>query len=210
MRERWTRRLLTVRHSLTGHNAAGIITGRLDEPLSDEGRDLVRKLVAARGPIAADTVVASPMRRALETAVFLTGLVAAAILVDPAALERDYGELQGLDREQVKEYADRVEYIEVGGIRHSLNPPGGESFEEVRERAEAFAAGVEAMPPGTVLLVSHQVFLQQLHGVLLDIPTRESLAMDIRPLQIDEFELDVGAPAPHAVLYPGVTRYQSW
>jgi len=210
MRERLTRRLLTVRHSLTGHNAEGIITGRLDEPLSEEGRDLVRELVVAQGPIAADTVVASPMRRALETAMFLTGLVAAAILVDPAALERDYGELQGLDREQVKRYAGKIEYIEVGGIWHSVNPPGGESFEAVRERAEALRAHVDAMPPGTVLLVSHQVFLQQLHGVLLGISTRESLAMDIRPLQIDEFELDVGAPAPHHLLHPGINRYKSW
>jgi broad specificity phosphatase PhoE len=41
VREDLSRRLLTVRHSLTSHNANGIITGRLDEPLSDEGRDLV-------------------------------------------------------------------------------------------------------------------------------------------------------------------------
>lgn len=33
------RSLTTVRHSLTAHNTAGVITGRLDEPLSAEGRD---------------------------------------------------------------------------------------------------------------------------------------------------------------------------
>src|SRR5262245_48954071 len=116
MRRRWVRRLVTVRHSLTGHNAAGIISGRLDEPLSAEGRDLVKDMVQERGQVRADTVVTSPMRRAVETAVILTGLVAAAFVVDPMAMERDYGALQGLDREEVKRFAGRIEYVEVGGI----------------------------------------------------------------------------------------------
>jgi broad specificity phosphatase PhoE len=204
------RRLLTARHSLTRHNASGIITGRLDEPLSDEGRELVRELVRVRGPVAADAVVASPMRRAIETAVLLTGVLAAAVIVDPAAMERSYGELQGLDREEVKRYASRIEYIEVGGISHSLNPPGGESFEAVRERAEEVRDHLDLMTPETVVLVSHQVFLQQLHGVLLDIPTREALAMDIQPLQIDEFVFDGTSPPSHEVVYPGIKRYKSW
>jgi broad specificity phosphatase PhoE len=205
------RRLVTVRHSLTGHNAAGIISGRLDEPLSAEGRELVECLVQERGQVEVDTVVTSPMRRAIETAVILTGLVAAAFVVDPMAMERDYGALQGLDREEVKRFAGKIEYIEVGGIWHSVNPPGGESFEEVRERAEQFREHVAAMPPGTILLVSHQVFLQQLHGLFLGMPTRDSLAMDIQPLQMDQFEIDVGgALAGHDVLYPGIRRYKSW
>jgi probable phosphoglycerate mutase len=204
------RRLLTVRHSLTRHNAVGIISGRLDEPLSDEGRELLREFVHEHGQIEADTVIASPMRRAIETATRLTGVLAASIVVDPAALERSYGELQGLDRDEVKRFVGRVDYLEVGGIRHSLNPPGGESFEEVRARAVAFREHVEAMPAGTILIVSHQVFLQQFHGLLLGVSTHESLAMDIQTLQIDEFALDDGVPVCHELLHPGMKRYRSW
>jgi len=35
-------RIDTARHGATRHNALGVITGRLDEPLSDDGRATIR------------------------------------------------------------------------------------------------------------------------------------------------------------------------
>jgi broad specificity phosphatase PhoE len=204
------RRIDTVRHAATGHNALGIISGRLDEPLSDDGRDTIRTVVEEVGSLRADVVVASPMRRTVETAQLLTGLSADAIETDPLCLERDYGRLQGLDREGVKQYADRVEYVEVGGIRHSLNPPDGESFDEVRRRAELFLDRLLAIPVESVLVVSHQVFLQQLHGLLHGLGPIDSLAIDIAPLEIDRFVLDEDGGRQHSLIHEGVRRYQSW
>ncbi|MEV8020166.1 histidine phosphatase family protein [Streptomyces sp. NPDC086554] len=48
-----------MRHSHTAHNIAGIITGRLDEPLSDEGRDAASRFARARGVLQADIVLSS-------------------------------------------------------------------------------------------------------------------------------------------------------
>jgi broad specificity phosphatase PhoE len=202
--------VFTVRHSATAHNAAQVITGRLDEPLSHEGRALAHEARDRVGPIDADLAISSPMRRAIDTAVIMTGRAEAEIVLDELCLERDYGLLQGLDGEQVRQYAARVDYVEVGGIRHSLNPPGGETFEQVRRRAVAFYEALRSRPARSAIVFSHQVFLQQLHGLLLDLDVVRSLALDIRTLQVDRFRVDAGLPAEHVLIDPGIQRFRSW
>jgi broad specificity phosphatase PhoE len=204
------RSIITVRHSVTAHNAAHVISGRLDEPLSDEGRLLAREMVASLGLLAADIVISSPMRRAVETATLLTGRAQREIVTSELCLERDYGELQGLSPEAVRGYADRVDYVEVGGIRHSLNPPGGESFPAVRARARRFQAYLGDLGVASVLVVTHQTFLQQLHGLLLRLGVRDSLGLDIRTLQVDRFDLVGGGHADHRPVHPGMGRHRSW
>jgi len=167
-------------------------------------------LVARIGCRIADVVLASPTRRAVETASILTGLPADAIATDALCLERDYGLLQGLDREGVRRYADQIEYLEVGGINHSLNPPCGETFEEVRARAEQFLDSLRSLPGRSVLVVSHQVFLQQLHGLLLGYSTRESLGLDILSLEVDRFAVGRAGPTRREVIYEGERRHASW
>ncbi len=204
------RTLTTVRHSTTAHNAARIISGRLDEPLSDDGRTLARELRDLIGPFAADTVVSSPMRRALETAGIITTARGEEIATSDLCVERDYGVLQGISPEEVATYADQITYVEAGGIRHSLNPPGGESFEQVRSRAEGLLEYVRGLQGPAVLVVAHQTFLQQLHGLLSGLGVHEALALDIRTLQVDRFELNGTGPAEHEAVHPGMGTHRSW
>jgi broad specificity phosphatase PhoE len=150
------------------------------------------------------------MRRAIETATIMTGCPAADVVLDEECVERDYGALQGLPPDEVRRYADRVQYIEVGGIWHSLNPPGGESFEQVRRRAESFLVRVRARPERTAIVFSHQTFLQQLHGLLDGLGVIDSLALDIRTLQVDRFELGGGSTRGHVVLVAGAGTLKSW
>ena len=202
--------ITTIRHSTTAHNAAQIISGRIDEPLSDAGRALAQELRDLLGPLGADTVVSSPMRRARETAAIVTTAGDGDLVTSDLAVERDYGLLEGIPPEEVARYADRITYIEKGGIRHSLNPPGGESFEQVRSRAEGTLEFLRTLPGPTLILVAHQTFLQQLHGLLLGHDVHESLALDIRTLQVDRFELNGAGPARHQAVHPGMGSHRSW
>jgi broad specificity phosphatase PhoE len=204
------RTITTVRHSTTAHNAARIISGRLDEPLSDEGRALAREMRRLIGPLGADSTVSSPMRRALETTLIVTDAAAAEVVISEHCVERDYGLLQGIAPEEVASHAGQITYIERGGIRHSLNPPGGESFEQVRSRAVRAMEQLRALDGPGVLLVAHQTFLQQLHGLLLGLDILDALALDIRTLQVDRFELDGSGPATHTPVHPGMGTHRSW
>ena len=123
--------LTTIRHSLTAHNLAQIITGRLDEPPSDTGRSL-----AANVPnIPVDTVVSSPSLRALQTAVLVTGRGPATIRVSPLCCERSYGELEGLDRHQIAKYRSRIHYLgSVTSSTRSIRPEVRHSIRFVIEQ----------------------------------------------------------------------------
>ncbi|MGW7088892.1 histidine phosphatase family protein [Streptomyces sp. NPDC054871] len=202
--------IVTVRHSLTAHNTAGRITGRLDVPLSAEGREAAQRFVRAEGFLSAHIVLSSPARRAVETAMILTGLAEEDIVLDERCHERHYGTLQGLSRDQVAAYAEQITYLEADGVRHSLNPPGGETLPRLRARARSFLQAVQALPTQSILIASHGAFLQQLHGLLLQHSMRLTLARHVHSLQVDQFTVRPGAKSQHRRTHPGLNAEPVW
>jgi broad specificity phosphatase PhoE len=202
--------IVTVRHSLTTHNAAGRITGRMDVPLSADGREAARRFVRAEGLLSAHIVLSSPARRAVETAMLLTGLREEDIVLDERCHERHYGTLQGLSREQVTAYAEQITYLEAGGARHSLNPPGGETLPQLRARARSFLHAVQTLRAQSVLITSHGAFLQQLHGLLLQHSMRQTLARHVHSLQVDQFTIWPCGKTQHRKTHPGLNAEPVW
>lgn len=200
--------IILARHAPTRHNAGHVISGKIDTPLSEAGRRFAAEFVAANGPITADRFVSSPLSRALETARILFKLEEARIEVDPGCVERDYGSMEGRTAEQIATMG--IEYIEVGGIEHSVLPPGGESFDALRARAERFIEGLTAGEASVTACVSHQTFLQQAYGVLLGRDTLSSLAFDIKPLQITQFTLEPDGVVEAEELFAGARHIESW
>ena len=81
--------LLLVRHGRTDANAQGLLLGRLDPPLSEEGR---AQAAALAGKIPRDArVIASPLSRTRQTAAAF-GLP---VETDERWIELDYGDLDG-------------------------------------------------------------------------------------------------------------------
>ena len=160
------RTLVLARHAPTGNAKMHVISGTLDEPLSDDGRRQLDAYAAEYGPVSADVVLSSPLSRAVDTAIRLSGLPRERIEVWDDLRDRNYGLLQGIAPEEVAVYRPTIEYISAGGIDHSVNPPGGETLDELRERAEQVAARLMDRDEPRILLISHQAFMQQLGGVL--------------------------------------------
>ena len=200
--------IILARHAPTAHNAGNVISGKIDTPLSDEGRRFAIDYIDANGPITADRFVSSPLSRALDTARILFKLDAWEIEVDPDCMERDYGRMEGRQPDEIA--AMNIEYIEVGGIHHSVQPPGGESFDEVRGRAARFVDDLLDGDAAITACVSHQTFLQQAHGVLLGEDAISSLAIDIRPLQITQFTIRPDGTVEAEQLFAGATHIASW
>ena len=118
--------LYLVRHGRTDANARGLLLGRLDPPLSDEGRAQAAAL-AARIPRDA-RVVCSPLRRTRETAAAFELPVA----VDDRWIELDYGELDGLPLTAVGD-----EVWKAWRADPAYAPPGGESLVALGRRVRA-------------------------------------------------------------------------
>ncbi len=144
--------LVLVRHGQAAANAAGVILGRSDSPLTDRGRGEAAALAPALGNVG--RLISSPLARARDTATALgLGL---SVEVDDRWVEVDYGEYEGRPLSSVERSAWR---------RWRSDPtspwPGGESLADVGRRVrqsceELFALeGTGARADSDVVVVSH-------------------------------------------------------
>lgn len=96
--------LLLVRHGQSEGNAAGVIQGRLDPPLTPLGREQARSLAERlRAESAADRIVASPLARARATAEIVAAALGLPLMEEPRLMEYDFGEASGLTPAAVRE-----------------------------------------------------------------------------------------------------------
>jgi len=180
----------TVRHGLTELNRDKRVGGRIDVPLIPEGRAQAKEARAAFAGTPFDVVVSSPLRRSVETAVIVAGVDPEDVEIDELSTERSFGGMEGIDPADVPARHPEVRYLRIGDVGYSLNPPGGEPFPELHQRAGRFLDRLLAGHGGMRILVfSHQNFLQQLHGVLLGLDPFESLERDILNCELNQFHL---------------------
>lgn len=182
--------LSTVRHGETEYNRENRYAGTIDVPLNEGGRNDVCHAATHIRSMKFDVVIASPLKRAIETAQILTeGHFE--IVPSSYARERNYGILQGCAYADVEKIRPPIHFIKVGGDYHSLNPPQAETFEELRARAEAFYEYILTHFMGRrILVVSHGVFLQQFHGLLRGKDWIESLGTSVGNLELTSFHFE--------------------
>lgn len=135
-----------LRHGRTAWSVARRHTGRTDVPLTADGEEQARSLSGRLGSVEFDLVLASPLERAYRTAL-LAGVEP--IQLEPLAVEWDYGDYEGLTREQIQ--------AKVPGWNAWTHPkmPGGESLDDVTHRAHQVIDRLRREAPGRALLVAH-------------------------------------------------------
>lgn len=183
--------ICTIRHGQTDYNVNMRYAGTTDILLNDIG--ISDTIVASQKlndlNVKYDVVISSSLQRAIQTAKLLTKH--SRIVQTPLCNERNYGRMQGRTAEEVRSIKPKIKYMEVGNDTHSLNPPGGESFQELRTRAESFYNFIFTNYwEQNILVVSHGVFLQQFHGVLEGKNWKDSLAIKVPYLNLTLFRLD--------------------
>ena len=168
-------RLVIVRHGETEWSRSGRHTGRTDVRLDGSGRACARALgpMLERWEFAA--VYTSPLSRARETCE-LAGYGDREVVLDDLA-EWDYGEYEGLTTEEIRARCPGWSLWRDG-------VPGGETLEQLAERARRVLATTEA-DDGDVLLVSHGHLLRVVTALWLDLP----------PVRAGRFALATGAPS---------------
>lgn len=180
----------TIRHGLTELNRDRRVGGRLDVSLIEEGRRQGAEAGRAFAGTRFDVVVSSPLRRALETAELVTGWTRDRIEIDELCTERSFGEMEGIDPAEVPERFPHVHYLRIGEVGYSLNPPDGETFDALHERAHRFLGGLLTRHRGRRILVfSHQNFMQQLHAAIRGHDPYRALEHDLLNCQLHAFRL---------------------
>lgn len=138
------------RHGRTALNAAGALRGRLDPPLDDVGRLEAERLagfvLGSHARVVA--VVASPLRRAIETARIVAEPRGWTVDLDSGLVDRDYGEWAGRSRDEV---------VARWGTLDAA--PGVEDVARLRSRSRVAldAAAARAGDEDAVVVVAHDV-----------------------------------------------------
>lgn len=177
----------TMRHAHTRYNAEKRYAGTIDIPLSPLGVRDARKAAAKLAGTGFDVALTSTQKRAYQTAEILVG-DRVRIVRSKLCNERRFGVMEGLTWDDIQTLDPPILMIRVGADLHTVNPLGGEPFEEVWERAKKFRRFVfEKYAGANVLVVSHGVFLQMFHGVLRGLNCIESLASYPANLEMSRF-----------------------
>ena len=92
------KKLYFIRHGLSEMNVKGLIAGRTESPLTEEGKLQARHAGKQAKKLGIDYIVSSPMSRAHETAKIIAkeiGYPLDKIHLNSLFIERDFGELEG-------------------------------------------------------------------------------------------------------------------
>ena len=141
-----------LRHGQTDWNIDFRLQGITDIPLNETG--LAQAQIAAEVINAEDWdfIATSPLSRARETAeIVAKELGISEVAIEPLLLERSFGDAEGMTHEEWKrDFPDGL-------------PPGGESLDVLRARAEQLLEQILNVYRGTrVLTVSHGALIRKL------------------------------------------------
>jgi probable phosphoglycerate mutase len=137
-------RVFLVRHGETEWSRSGRHTGRTDIPLTDAGREAARRLAPILQREQFQLVLASPLDRARETSA-LAGFND--VSTEQDLYEWDYGSYEGKTAEEIRELAP-------GWLLFRDGCPGGETPDQIWDRADRVIARVRKVP-GDVVLFAH-------------------------------------------------------
>jgi broad specificity phosphatase PhoE len=126
--------IVLVRHGATDWNLQGRCQGSSDRHLSEVGARQAERLAALLSAEEIHAIYSSHLRRALQTADYISQPHKLPVLIEQNIRELDHGELEGLTFNQIKE--NYAEFL----LRWRSEPaeicvPGGERLADVAERA---------------------------------------------------------------------------
>lgn len=158
--------LYVLRHGESVWNAEGRLQGRLDSPLTVNGREQARHQGTLLGEAGVNTqdfaFYSSPQGRARETADIALYGIGGVIRNDERLVEIGMGRLQSLTRSEIEQRFPDV-YRETDPFRWYNSVPGGEGFDAVQIRVNSFLSSLK----GPTVIVTHGIVSRFLRGTVL-------------------------------------------
>ncbi len=186
--------LMLVRHGQSEWNLENRFTGWTDIPLTEVGIEEARHAGELLKDYHFDHAFTSALSRAQETLriiLSVTGQTDVPIDRDQALNERNYGDLQGLNKDETARKFGK-EQVHLWRRSYDVAPPGGESLKDTRARVMPYydAHVLPLLKAGKkVLVVAHGNSLRALVMALDDISERD----------IPDLNIPTGAPLRYLI-----------
>lgn len=181
-------RLIFVRHAQTDANANHYLQGQSDGVLNETGLAQASCIAKHLKSFFIEKIYSSNQKRAVATATAIANEHNLDVQTDPRLQEWNAGDWDAMPA------VDFLKMIKEQGLKGStLQPPNGETFQQVRSRAEAVLADILSESKGkSVLICSHGDFIRSMIGILMgiDIDIAENFLLDNASYSILEQQQD--------------------
>lgn len=164
------------RHGQDEDNAAGILNGHRDTPLTALGReqaaDLARTIIEHK--IVLEKIYSSPLQRAFATAQIVAETLKLAMpeKVD-LLIERDFGIMSGKPNADIETVCGS-DVLKTEKITYFLSPEGAETFPVLLERGKKVLEYFKGQD--NILLVTHGDIGKMIYASFYNLPWREVLS----------------------------------
>lgn len=163
-------RLVLVRHAEPEEDARGRCYGRLDVDLSERGRWDAFALGEVLAGERFDAVVASPRRRAIETAAMIAVQHGLWVDIDEDLREIEFGAFEGRTYEEIESGEPEL-YAAWMTTPTDVRFPGGESYADLRVRAARALDAIRAKHESAAV-VTHGGVIRAGLAAWLELPDR--------------------------------------
>lgn len=197
-------KIYLARHGEDADEAAGIISGNRDEPLTQAGQEQAEELarVIWSHGLHFGAVYTSPLQRAYRTAEIITDTLELPKPVPRANLvERACGVMTGQPQESVQDTCG-PDVIASATTAYFLHVADAETFPELLARARNALADIRANhgTNGKVLIITHSVMVKMLFAAYYDLEWQPVIGM-FHVAHNELLELSEEATAATAHLY---------
>lgn len=174
--------LVLIRHGQSEWNQKNMFTGWVDVPLSPLGEKEARWAQEALRNYRFDAAFSSSLKRAIDTLkIVLEGRMPKAYFESPALNERNYGELQGKDKDEMRQKYG-ADQVQIWRRSFDVRPPSGESLKDTCDRVlPYYKKEIEPrLKEGqTILISAHGNSLRALVKYLEGLSDEEIVSMEI-------------------------------
>lgn len=182
-------KLYLVRHGESYGNKLGLVYGQLDIPLTDDGKQEIRKLAKNLEGKHIGRILSSPLERAYQTAEIIRqeiGLSVEIELIDELK-ERSHGTATGIKREFIPIFFPGLDYSRRDSDYH-FKFPEGESIEDLEKRVLPWFETFLFTNQKDTLITSHKNIMKVMDRTLRGISLEEMLETYFERRRIYEYE----------------------
>lgn len=159
-------KLTIIRHATTEANKKRLFNGQYDEDLSEEGFQDLPKIVEKLHNFDFDVIIASTLKRAVQSATPICIDHNITLRTDPRIVELNAGSFTMQPTDSLKGTFGMIMPDLLDTYDYDFNDFGGENSHQVKKRVESFLKDVRSSDARHVLIVTHGGIIRWLHYLI--------------------------------------------
>ncbi len=174
-------KIYIARHGQTEWNKLNKICGLTDVDLTALGREQAGKLAEDLKDKNISVIISSPLKRAMDTAGYVSGETGVPVMIDERLIEQNYGEFEGTDRKGAGFLENKRNF--------AYRYPNGESMMQVAHRTYGLLDEIKEKYAGNdVLLVCHGGVARVMRTYFMDMTNDEFFNYSMENASYEVFE----------------------